>query len=174
MQVSTIMTDLMEFKDEILKKVRLLENKSTNDFQSKYLEINSNYEKLDNRLKFLKDSNESLLDYIAELKLNLEKATELQSFKNKTEHNIVMHDIKIRSLSSDIENLKNKYDKVIYDNLQVSGCVGPGCQFKTIAEYISNNIYENSKYKKDIEEMKIENIEIKNRLDNIIKSTKFS
>ena len=171
MQVSSFMTDLMEFKDEIFKKVRLLENKLTTEFKAKYSEMYSNIEKIDNKLNYITESNESLLESVAEQKMGLEKVAELESFKNKTEHNIIMHDIRIKSMSSDLESIKNKYDKTIYDNLQVPGYVGPGCQFKTIAEYITNNIFELSKLKNDRDKMKIENVEIRNRLDNILKST---
>ena len=171
MQVSSFMTDLMEFKDEIFKKVRLLESKLTTEFKAKYSEIFANFEKLDNKLNFITESNESLLESVAEQRVNLGKVSELESFKNKTENNIIMHDIRIKSMSSDIDNLKNKYDKTIYDNLQVPGYVGPGCQFKSIAEYITNNILEFSKLKNDSDKMKIENVEIRNRLDNILKST---
>ena len=171
MQVSSFMTDLMEFKDEIFKKVRLLENKLTTEFKAKYSEMYSNIEKIDNKLNYITESNESLLESVAEQKLGLEKIAELESFKNKTENNIIMHDIRIKSMSSDLESIKNKYDKTIYDNLQVPGYVGPGCQFKTIAEYITNNIFELSNLKNDRDKMKIENVEIRNRLDNILKST---
>jgi seryl-tRNA synthetase len=82
-----------------------------------------------------------------------------------------MHDIKIKSLSTDLDKIKSKYDKTIYENLQVPGYIGPGCQYKSISEYITNNIFEFSKIKNNIDQMKIENIEVKNRLDNILKST---
>ena len=171
MQVSSIMTDLIEFKDEIFKKVRLLENRLTTEVNTKYSEMNNNYEKLDNRINFISENNDSLLEIVTAQKMNLDKITELESFKNKAEQNMIMHDIKIKSLSSDLDKIKSKYDKTISDNLQVPGYVGPGCQFKTISEYITNNIYEFSKLKNDRDQMKIENIEVKNRLDNILKST---
>ena len=171
MQVSSIMTDLIEFKDEIFKKVRLLENRLTTEVNTKYSEMNNNYEKLDNRINFISENNDSLLEIVTAQKMNLDKITELESFKNKAEQNMIMHDIKIKSLSSDLDKIKSKYDKTISENLQVPGYVGPGCQFKTISEYITNNIYEFSKLKNDRDQMKIENIEVKNRLDNILKST---
>ena len=171
MQVSTFMTDLMEFKDEVFKKVRLLENKVFTEINTKYSEMHSNYEKLDNRVTFIGENNDSLLETITAQKLNIDKIGELESFKNKTEQNLIMHDIKIKSLSTDLDKIKSKYDKTIYENLQVPGYIGPGCQYKSISEYITNNIFEFSKIKNNIDQMKIENIEVKNRLDNILKST---
>lgn len=171
MQVSTFMTDLIEFKDEIFKKVRLLENKVMTEVNNKYLQINANYEKLDNKVSFISENNDSLLELITTQKFNSDKVSELENFKNKTEQSMIMYDLKLKTLSSEIDKIKLKYDKAIVDNLQVSGYIGPGCQFKTISEYISNNIFEFSKLKNEKEQMKIENTEIKTRLDNILKST---
>ena len=142
MQVSTFMTDLIEFKDEIFKKVRLLENKVMTEVNNKYLQINANYEKLDNKVSFISENNDSLLELITTQKFNSDKVSELENFKNKTEQSMIMYDLKLKTLSSEIDKIKLKYDKAIVDNLQVSGYIGPGCQFKTISEYISNNIFE--------------------------------
>lgn len=171
MQVSSFMTDLIEFKDEIFKKVRLLENKVMTEVNNKYLQINANYEKLDNKVSFISENNDSLLELVTTQKFNSDKVSELENFKNKTEQTMIMHDLKLKTLSSEIDKIKVKYDKTIGDNLQVPGYVGPGCQFKTISEYITNNIFEFSKLKNEKDQMKIENIEIKTRLDNILKST---
>ena len=171
MQVSSIMTDLITFKDEIFKKVRLLENKLVTEVNSKYSEMFTNYEKLDNRLSFLSENNDSLLELVTSQKVDLDKVKDLETFKNKAEHNMMMHDIKIKSVASELDKIKSKYDRALSENLQVPGYVGPGCQFKTISEYITNNIFEFSKLKNDRDQMKIENVEIRNRLDNILKST---
>ena len=171
MQVSSLMTDLITFKDEIFKKVRLLENKLVTEVNTKYSEMFTNYEKLDNKLSFLSENNDSLLELVTSQKVDLDKVKDLETFKNKAEHNIMMHDIKIKSVSSELDKIKSKYDRTLSENLQVPGYVGPGCQFKTISEYITNNIFEFSKLKNDRDQMKIENVEIRNRLDNILKST---
>ena len=171
MQVTSLMTDLINIKDEIFKKVRLLESKLINEVNTKYSEMHTNFEKLENRLNFISENNDSLLELVTAQKVNLDKIKEFDPFKNKIEHNITLHDIKIKTMSSDIDKIKLKYDQAIYENLQVPGYVGPGCQFKTISEYISNNVLELSKLKNDRDQMKIENIEVKNRLDNVLKST---
>ena len=59
MQVSSLMTDLIEFKDEIFKKVRLLENRVTCELNAKYSEMYAYYEKLENRVTFISENNDS-------------------------------------------------------------------------------------------------------------------
>ena len=171
MQVPTLMTDLMEFKDEIFKKIRLLEKKLMDEIKLKYAQLNENNLQLESKLDYVNENTDSLLEFITNQKLNTEKVLELEISKNKVEQNIIIHDMKLKALTFEIDKIKTKYDKIFEENLQVPGYVGPGCQYKTISEYINNNIQEFSKLKNDRDQMKIENIEVKTRLDNILKST---
>ena len=171
MQVSSFMTDLIEFKDEIFKKVRLLEKQIMTELTTKYGEMHNNYEKLENRITFISENNESLLEMVTTQKVNIERMKEFESFQNRTEHNIKMHDMRIKNIATNIEKMKLKYDKELQDNFEVPGIVGAGCQFKSISEYIINNRTELSKLKYDRDQMRVESVEIKNKLDNILKST---
>ena len=171
MKVPSLMTDLMEFKDEILKKIRLLEKKLMDEIKLKYTQLNENNHQLENKLTIINENADSLLEFITTQKLNSEKVSELEISKNKVEQNMTVHEMKLKVLTLEIEKMKSKYDKIFEESLQVPGYVGPGCQYKTISEYIQNNIQEFSKLKNDRDQMKIENIEVKNRLDNILKST---
>ena len=171
MQVSSYMTDFMNFKDEIYKKVRLLESKLMSEINTKFGKLNTDYQKLDNKLTFINENTDSLLEFIATQKSNSDKIVDLELFKNKAEQNIISHDMKIKNLSAEIEKIKTRYDKLFHENLDVPGYIGPGCQFKTISEYIQNYILEFSILKNEKEKIKIENVEVKNKLDNILKST---
>ena len=171
MQVPPYMTDFIQFKDEIYKKVRLLENKLMNEISIKYGQLKTNYEKIDNKLSFITENTDSLLEFIATQKSNAEKISQIEETKNKTEQNIITHDMKIKSLSGEIDKIRDKYEKILKDNLQVPGFIGIGCQFKNISEYIENNNVEFSKLKNEKDKIKIENVEVKNKLDNILKST---
>ena len=171
MQVPSFMSDLIEFKDEIFKKIRLLEKKLMDEIKTKYAQLNEINQKLDNKINFINDNTDSLLDFVTSQKLNIEKVEELEISKNKAEQNISLHEIKLKNLALEINKMKSKYDKIFEESLQVPGYVGPACQFKNISEYIQNNILEFSKLKNDRDQMKVENIEVKNRLDNILKST---
>ena len=171
MQVPPIMTDFMNFKDEILKKVRLLETKLINEINSNYNKLNTKYEKIENKMSFVAENTDSLLEFITTQKLNIDKISELESSKNKTEQNIKIFDMKLKNILAEIDKIKSKYDKIFKENMQVPGYIGQGCQYKSIPEYIQNNILDFAKLKNEKDQMKIENIEVKNRLDNILKST---
>ena len=171
MQVPPIMTDFMNFKDEMFKKVRLLENKLINEMNTKYNQLNTKYEKLENKMTFISENTDTLLEFVTEQKLNAEKILELESSKNKTEQNIIMHDMKLKNILVEIDKIKSKYDKIFIENMLVPGYIGQGCQFKSISEYIQNNVLDLAKLKNEKDQIKIENVEVKNRLDNILKST---
>ena len=171
MQQNSFLTDLIQFKDEIFKKLRLLENRLTADITDKFTQSNLIYESVNNRLNLISSNNDALLELLTSQKLNLEKLGEFEKFRNKFENSIITSEFKIKQLTTDVENMRNKIDKIMYENLQVSGYIGPGCQYKSIAEYIRDNISEFSKMKIERERLKLENSTIKTKLDNISKST---
>jgi hypothetical protein len=165
------MTDLIQFKDETFKKIRLLESKTMTEINNKYSKIYTNYEQLDNRMNYINQNYDSLLESITNQKLNLDKIAVIENFKNKAEQNIISHDLKLKYLSSEMDKMKTKYEKIIYDNLQVPGMVGLGCHFKTLSEYLINNKVEFSKLINEKEKIRIETVEIKTKLDNLLRST---
>ena len=168
---SSFMTDFIEFKDEIFKKIRLLESKVMTEINSKFTKIFTNYEQLDNRMNYINQNYDSLLESLTNQKVNLDKISECLNFKNKAEQNIITHNLKLKNISSELDKMKLKYDKLISDNLKVPGLVGSGCQYKTISAYITNHMVDFSKLKNEKEQIKTEIVEIRIRLDNILKST---
>ena len=171
MQTQPFLTEIIHFKDEIFKTIRLLENRLTQDINEKFTQSNIIYESFNDRLNTISSNNDSLLGLITSQKLNLDKINEVEKFTSKIEQNILNNEIKLKQLSTEIVNLSNKCDKIMYGNLEINGYIGPGCQYKNIGEFIKKNIMEFSKLKNEKEKIKVENTNLKNRLDNIIKST---
>ena len=159
MQPTSTMTDYIEFKDEIMKRIRLLENKFTSDFNSKFSQISLGFEKLDLKINSITQNNSSLLGLITNQNFNYEKFAELEEFKIKAEQNLLTHEIKIKNIIQEIEKLKIKYDKIFSDNLIVPGYVGPGSPHKNLAEYVVYQISEFQKISNDTEQTK-------NKVDN--------
>ena len=170
MQSNSYLTDLIQFKDEIFKTIRLLDNRLTKEINDKYVQSNLIFESINNRLDMLSTNNDSLLELLTSQKLNLDKIGELEKSNDKLEHNVITNESKLKQISSEIENLREKYDKIIHEHLQVSGYIGPGCHYKKISEYIRENISEYSKIKNDRERIKFENLNIKNKVEEMIKN----
>ena len=162
MQTASSMSDYIEFKNEIMKRIRLLESKFTSEFNSKFSQVSESFEKLDMKINSISQNNTSLIEYITKQNFNYEKITELEDFKIKADNELVTHDIKIKNILQEIEKLKIRYDKIINENLMVPGYVGPGGQHKNLSEYIIYQINEFQKIRNDSEQTK-------NRVDNAAK-----
>ena len=171
MKSQSILTDLIQFKDEIFKKIRLLENRLTIDITDKFKQTNLVYESVNNRLNKIATNNDSLSEFIASSKLNIEKTGKLEKIVDKIEKNLYTNEIKMRQITTEIEKLKNGYEKIMYENLQVTSYIGPGCKYKIFSDYIRDSITEINKFKSEREKITAENMFIKTRLDNLINST---
>ena len=171
MQSNSFHNDLIQFKDEIFKKIRLLENQLTTEINDKYTETNILCESINNRLSLLNNNNNSLLESLTSQKLNFDKIESIEKSFNNFEQSLITNDIKIKKVISDVEYLSTRCDKIISDNLNVTGYIGPGCQFKNISEYIKQNILDFSKMKLEKDKLIIENKSLKSKVDSIIKSS---
>jgi DNA repair exonuclease SbcCD ATPase subunit len=153
-------SELNLFKEDILSLLRQLENKLNNQISNKESKLNKDYDHFISKINSLIENNKEMVNDLVSQKLKLEKINELETFKNKVDSMLITHEVRIKNSLEDIEKMKTKYDKIITENLFVSGFIGNSCQFKNLSEYLSYNISEVSKlkmereqYKKDIKEI---------------------
>jgi len=140
-------TEMNLFKDEILKKIRDLETKLTSKITSKELILNSDYQSFTSKLNLLINNNKELSLTIAAQKVKLDKVSELKAFRNKVDNMLLSNEVRIKNNADEIGKIKTKYDKIVADNLYVSGFIGSACQFRNLSEYLSFNIAEVSRLK---------------------------
>ena len=139
--------EIENFKESILKNLHDLETKLTSTLSNKVLILNKEYESIKEKMNLFEENNKALV----EQKLKAEKINELESFKNKVDGMLITHSIRIKNSLDDISKIKTKYDKIISDNLYIPGFIGSSCQFKNLSEYLSYNISEFSKIKREKE-----------------------
>ncbi len=163
MQPSSSINDYIQFKDEVLKNIRLLENKFTSDFNSKISKINGNFDLIEAKINNFILNNNTILEQVSKQNVNVEKIIELKFFKEKAEQTLINHEIKIKNILTDIEKMKYKYDKVINDSLIIPGWVGPGGTYKNFSAFILNLLDEFKKIRNDAEQTR-------NKLDSSINS----
>ena len=162
--------DLNIFKEEILTHIKELEKKLTTQISSKESKLNHDYEEFTAKMNSLIENNKEMVSSLASQKIKLEKITELEIFKNKVDDMLITHEVRIKNSIEDIERMKTKYDKIVTDNLYVSGFIGNSCQFRNVSEYLSYNISEVSKLKLEREQYKKDMKEVKNKLDGTMKN----
>ena len=162
--------EMNQFKEEILKSMREFENKLTSKIEDKESALNNDYQKFIQKINELMNNNKEMISTLISQKLKLEKIGELENFKNKVDSMLITHEIRIKNSLDEIDKIKTRYDKIIADNLYVTGYIGSSCQYKNMSEYINFNIAEVSRLKMEKEQQKKEIKELKNKFEGIMKT----
>ena len=123
------------------------------------------------KIKEEKNSNQKIINQLSTQFSELESINKnlKESFKKKAESQLITHQIRINNIISDLKESKYKYDKIFIDNLSVPGFIGPQTQYKTIGEYLYNNIQNISSLNTIKEQMSKDIKEVKIRIENINK-----
>lgn len=162
--------DLTDFKNEVFKTIRQIEQKIMTEISINNSDINSNYDKYNEKIDIIMENNKKMIDSVLSQKINFAKIVELEKFKYKVDGILTTHEMRITKCLGDIDKLKNRLDKTLSDNLYIPGFIGPSCQYKTVSEYLSilNQDFCKFKNEKEISQK----IEKENRLkyDNLMKS----
>ena len=162
--------DFMLFKEEIYNLIRDSETKLSSQINNQISKIDSEFSNFGSKINTVIENNKAMLLSIVTQKIKCEKISELEIFKHKVDDMLITHEIRINNSTDEIEKMKTKYDKILSDNLYVAGYVGQTCQFTTLSNYINYNINEVSKLRNEKDQMKRENKDLKNKVDNLLKS----
>ena len=160
----------MEIRNEMLMELKNLETKINNQINANKNEFSLNFEQVSKKLKEITENNKSLLEMVLSYKIKGEKISEFDNFRKKVEDMLVAHELRIHNSSEEVKAMKDKYDKIIFDNLEVPGYIGANCQFKNLSEYLINNINETNKLKNEKEILKKDSKELKLKFDNFLKN----
>ena len=164
------MNETNSFKNEIYGLIRELEKNLTSKLNKTKAILDEDFEKYTNKINILIANNKDIILSIVAQKLKLEKISELEAFKNTVDDMIITHEMRIKNNLDEISRMKLKYDKIITENLYVSGFIGNSCQFKNLSEYLSYNISEVSKLKLEKEQLKKDIKDLKSKLDGLMKN----
>ena len=134
----------MSFKieDEILQRIKEVEKTLNFKFEESLLSINNKIKDLLGKFDSINQKVEILDNNYNECKVKTDIIDEIIVFKNKSIDQLNTHNLRINQLITDATSMRTKYDKMFIDNFTVPGFVGEFCKFKTIRDYIENNIKE--------------------------------
>ena len=164
--------EILRVKDDILKNNRELEEKIKSHIDTYGDKFQQDINSFSKRIKKVSDSNDSFIKTLPDINFKLSKIDQIEKFNVRTDHKMSSFEVRISSLLDQIEKIKTKYDKIILDNLYVSGHIGgPRCPFANLSEYLLSNINDVNLLKLEKDQLKkdLKNIKIKN--DNVIKQT---
>ena len=162
--------NLSKFEEQILNYINEVETKLIDKINTKNSEINNSLNNFETKINGLLENNELVKEILFNHKIYKNKLTEFETFRNKADNMLISHEIRMQNNISDIDFLKVKYDKIITENLLVPGYIGSSCQFKNLADFLSNTMIELNKIKKDKDDRKKDVKELKSKYDNIMKS----
>ena len=162
--------DLVNFQEEILLNIREIEHKVMDQLNAKIAERTKENEKFNEKINTINANQKLLIESIAENNIKLEKISNLEKFKLKTDEKIIAHEIKISNFSYELKKIKTQYDKLFIENFNVPGFIGQSCQYKNMSEYLSVNIIEFSKFKSEKEQLKKDTKELKLKMESLTKT----
>ena len=162
--------DFSKFEEHILNYIKEIESKIIFKINKKNSEINESINNFDSKINEIIQNIESVKETLIENNIYKNKLKEFESFKNKADNMLISHEIRTQSYNADINSLKEKYEKIIIENLNVPGYIGASCKYKNLSDYLLNNMIELNKIKADKEDRKKDIKEIKSKFDNIMKS----
>ena len=163
-------SDLMQFKDEMLKNLRELERKIMTKVNKNQTDFSSDLMTITKSLNSIKENNNSIIDSITEQRLNLDKITTIESELKKFKSTLTSQEKKINDSTIEISYIRERCEKSLSDSLCVPGIIGKNCRFNSFNDYIINNMNEINKLKSEKDFNKKESKELKQKLDQGIKN----
>ncbi len=164
--------EILQVKDDILKNNRLLEEKiksHIDDYGNKFTkDINA----FSDRINKVNENNHKFMELLPNINFQISKIDRIEKFDLRTEHKLASYELRITNILEQIEKIKTKYDKIILDNLYVSGHIGGAhSPYANLSEYLLVNINDVNSLKNEKEIVKKGMKNIKSKYDNIIKDT---
>ena len=164
------MNEINLFKNEIYGHVRELDSKLMSKINKNHALLKEDIESYERKILSLIENNKEVVLSLVSQKLQLEKISEFESFKNKVGDMVITHEVRIKNNLEEISRIKLKYDKLLSENLYVPGFIGSACQFKNLSEYLSYNISEVSKLKIEKDQLKKDIKDLKSKFEGLMKN----
>ena len=162
--------ELIALKDELLKEIRAVENKTNLQIMLKSQELTEKNNKYIEEFNIMMEKSKSLLNSLSSQNHYSDKINDFENFRKRTESTMITHEIRINNSMKDIQDIQYKVGRDISESLNVPGFIGSSCKYKNLSNYVSSNINEMEKIKNDTENFKKDNRETKKKLEDIIKT----
>ena len=159
--------DILKFKDEILREIKLIKKSFTEKYDFFELKTNEKFSKYDSTLfSYSEKINEITSKFIdAE---NLTKEIEsFKEFKSKFSDTILTQKIKINNLEKETKNDIYRIDNILTDTVIYPGVIGHTSKFKTFHQMIDNLLSQTSQNTSYREKNIIDLNHLRKKLTNI-------
>ena len=137
--------DMNLFKEDILNYLRDRDKciyNLINTYKEKIEKTENNYGDLTKRIS---NNYSDILSSQAEINNRLDKLNTYESFCNKTNDQLISHEIRINNIREDFTKSVQKYDKIYLDNLELPGYIGKYAKYKNCQVFFDDVIKELNK-----------------------------
>ena len=163
-------SDLMQFKDEMLKNLREMEKKIMTKVNKNQTELSSDLISINASINSIQANNNSIVDSLTQQKLNIDKILIIESDLKKFNSILTGQEKKLNESMIEISYIRDRYEKSLSDTLLVPGIIGNNCKYSNFNEYIINTTKDISRLKTEKDNSKKESKELKQKLEQGLKS----
>ena len=171
---ANINSELLFFKNDILGDIKQVESKISKKMDKQNEESEKKLVHLQHRLDSLTQKLFSLSNITSENTNTKEKVDSLYQFRSKMEETINNYDFRLKTISKELVETINKYDRIIEGNLYYQGIIGSNnARFRTFhnfVDYVLTNISQFIIFKDKT--FGIDFKQYKTKLDNMVEGLK--
>ena len=165
-------SELLYFKDELLKDFKIIES----NIEDKYtLTINELKQKLNLHENNFSIINQKFLDLTNLLSKNNEikdSIDKLNQFKEKINEKMLNHEIRSNLIDNELHNSIIKYDKLLSDSIIYPGIIGKSCKYKNFHELIDYFLIQIGEFNSFKDKSLLDLKSYKTKLETLIQSFK--
>ena len=151
---TSIKQDLLFFKNDMLKDIRKFEEKLTTKLTEQSVANNDQYEACEKKLDIINSKIIRLNNFVSDNSDLSDKINKFQSFKSKTEENILSLNSRMFITQKETKESLTKIDKILEDNLKYPGIIGKNSKFSNFRffiDYIMNNFRILNDFKEEMQ-----------------------
>ena len=128
-------------------------------------DISKDINLINDSIKLLKDNNNSIIESMAEEKVNIDKIIDFEKTLKKLNVTKSGHKNKIRDSISEISYIRNRSEKSVNETFSVPGIIGKNCKYSNFNEYIISSLKDMASLKTEKENTRKENRDLKPKLE---------
>ena len=163
-----IKKDILFFKDEVLKEIKLFQSKINEKTKDDEKYIKDKLEKFSIQIGIFGEKIIELSKLISTDKEIRNKVETIMEFKNRAQEIIMTNEIKIENIDKDLHNNIFRIDNLLKDTVIYPGLIGGIAKFKTFHDFIDYVMKELSQGITFREKNTLDLNNYKTKLDNVI------
>ena len=135
-EIIRIKQDLLFFKNDILKEIRLFEEKYNLKISNQNVINSEQFFEYEKKIEALTNQVNIINSKISDNSNLNEKINKFQSFQSKTEDTIFSINSKIYKIQKEYEDYFNKTEKTLDDNIRYPGLIGKNGRFQNFRKFV--------------------------------------